>query len=174
MSPLSFCLSPSPTFSLLLPHPQVDVNQTSKVVERRSGGFGGGFGLGGGGGGGTVEKTPLHIAVEKGSTEIAALLIEAKADMTIACGGRTPLDIATQKGHTEIADLIEALFPLYAAAAKGDIALVTRLIEEGQVDINETNDKGVTPLHITAEKGSTEIAVLLIEAKVRSMCWRGA
>ena len=130
--------------------------------------------FGGGGGGGTVEKTPLHIAAEKGSTEIAALLIEAKADMTIACGGRTPLDMARQQGNTEIVDLIEALFPLYAAAAKGDIALVTRLIEEGQVDINQTNDKGVTPLYITAEKGSTEIAVLLIEAKVRSVCWRGA
>ena len=108
-----------------------------------------------------------------GSTEIAALLIEAKADMTIACGGRTPLDIATQKGHTEIVDLLEvALFPLYAAAAKGDIALVTRLIEEGQVDINQTNDKGVTPLYITVKEGNTEIAALLIEAKVRSVCWR--
>ena len=61
MSPLSFCLSPSPTFYLLLPHPQADVNQTSK---------GRGFG--------DVEQTPLHIAVEKGSTEIVALLIEAK------------------------------------------------------------------------------------------------
>ena len=119
-------------------------------------------------------QTPLHTAAEEGSTEIVALLIEAKADMTIACQGKTPLDTATQQGHTEIVDLIEALFPLYAAAAKGDIALVTRLIEEGQVDINQTNDKGVTPLYITAEKGSTEIAVLLIEAKVRSVCWRGA
>ena len=83
--------------------------------------------------------------------------------------------MATQKGHTEIVDLLEvALFPLYTAAAKGDIALVTRLIEEGQVDINQTNEKGVTPLYIAAEKGSTEIAVLLIEAKVRSVCWRGA
>ena len=125
--------------------------------------------------GGTFEQTPLHIAAENGTTEIAALLIEAKADMTIACQGKTPLEIARQKGHTEIVDLLEvALFPLYAAAAKGDIALVTRLIEEGQVDINQTNDKGVTPLYITAEKGSTEIAVLLIEAKVRSVCWWGA
>jgi len=134
------------------------------------GGFGGGFR---GGGGGTVEKTPLYVAAEKGSTEIAALLIEAKADMTIACRGKTPLEIARQKGHTEIVDLIEALFPLCVAATKGDIALVTRLIEEGQVDINQTNDKGATTLHIAVEKGSTEIAALLIEAKVRSVCVGG-
>ena len=87
--------------------------------------------------------------------------------------GKTPLYIATQGGHTEIVDLIEALFPLCVAASKGDIALVTRLIEEGQVDINQTNDKGATTLHIALEKGSTEIAALLIEAKVRSVCVGG-
>ena len=145
ISPLS-----SPTSSVLLPHPQADVNKDYR------------------------GQTPLHIAAKEGSTEIAALLIEAKADMTIACQGRTPLDIARQQGHTEIVDLIEALFPLYAAAAKGDIALVTRLIEEGQEDINQMNDKGVTPLYITVKEGNTEIAALLIEAKVRSVCWRGA
>ena len=48
-----------PTSSLLLLHPQADVNQPS-VDEGRG------------------SWTPLHIAVEKGSTEIAALLIEAK------------------------------------------------------------------------------------------------
>ena len=74
VSPMVFCLSPSPTFSLLLPHSQVDVNQTSKV---RVGGF---FG------GGTVEKTPLYAAAEKGSTEIAALLIEAKV-RSVCVGG---------------------------------------------------------------------------------------
>ena len=33
--------------------------------------------------------------------------------------------------------------------------------------------RGQTPLHIAAEKGSTEIAALLIEAKVRSVCVGG-
>ena len=36
--------------------------------------------------GDTVEKTPLHIAAEKGSTEIAALLIEAKV-RSVCVGG---------------------------------------------------------------------------------------
>ena len=34
----------------------------------------------------TAEKTPLHIAAEKGSTEIAALLIEAKV-RSVCVGG---------------------------------------------------------------------------------------
>ena len=36
---------------------------------------------------------------------------------------------------------------------------------------DEYGDNLGTPLHIAAEKGSTEIAALLIEAKVRSVCW---
>ena len=56
-----------PTPSLLLLHPQADVNKAIK----------GGFGDG---------KTPLFIAAEKGSTEIAALLIEAKV-RSVCVGG---------------------------------------------------------------------------------------
>ena len=56
------------------------------------------------------------------------------------------------------------------------------LLPHPQADVNKGNEVFVpgigtvekTPLYITAEKGSTEIAVLLIEAKVRSVCWWGA
>ena len=60
-----------PTSSLLLLHPQADVNQTIKVKNSF---------------GGTDEKTLLYIAAEKGSTEIAALLIEAKV-RSVCVGG---------------------------------------------------------------------------------------
>ena len=59
-----------PTSSLLLLHPQADVNKISEV----------------GWGQTATEKTPLHIAAEKGSTEIAALLIEAKV-RSVCVGG---------------------------------------------------------------------------------------
>ena len=55
-----------PTSSLLLLHPQADVNK--------------GTGKDGGG------QTPLYIAAMKGSTEIAALLIDAKV-RSVCVGG---------------------------------------------------------------------------------------
>ena len=68
MSPLSFYLPPvhSHALSLLLLHPQADVNK--------------GTGKDGSG------PTPLYSAAEKGSTEIAALLIEAKV-RSVCVGG---------------------------------------------------------------------------------------
>ena len=117
ISPLSI-----PTFSLLLPHPQADVNQ--------------------------------------GDSD-----------------GQTPLYIAAENNHAAIVDLLETAgakkWSYLTAAKDGNVEAIQELIAGGQADVNQGNKRGQTPLLFAVEKGSTEIAALLIEAKVRSVCGGG-
>ena len=110
ISPLSI-----PTFSLLLPHPQADVNQ--------------------------------------GDSD-----------------GQTPLYIAAENNHAAIVDLLETAgakkWSYLTAAKDGNVEAIQELIAGGQADVNQGN-----PIYVATWKGNTEIVALLIEAKVRSVCW---
>jgi ankyrin repeat protein len=90
--------------------------------------------------------------------------------------GKTPLYIAAENDHAAIVEMLVtagATWSYLTAAKDGNVEAIQELIAGGQMDINQTNNKGETPLYIAAEKGSTEIAALLIEAKVRSVCVGG-
>lgn len=88
-------------------------------------------------------NTPLHIAAEKGHTEIARALmavpgidVNAKDDLDY-----TPLHLAAIYKHTELAKAL--------IAAPG-------------IDVNAEDFQGTTPLHIAANKGHTELARALM------------
>lgn len=55
------------------------------------------------------------------------------------------------------------VFPLHAAAKRGDVEAVARLLKEG-VDVNTFNVKHSTPLHYAAESGNVEIIRMLMAA----------
>jgi ankyrin repeat protein len=96
--------------------------------------------------------SPLHIAANNGHAEIAALLVNAGAD--IEAGARvypdnrvfnaTPLIVAAQQGHTKVAEV---------------------LINAGANVYAETHDSGGwnSAIHWAAWDGHTEIVRLLIE-----------
>ena len=89
-------------------------------------------------------KTPLHIAVEFGYTEIISFLITAKADV----------NAVTQRKFT----------PLHVAAQKGNTQLVELLVKAG-AEIDACSDVGCTPLHEAAANGQSEATQKLLALK---------
>jgi len=86
-------------------------------------------------------NTPLHLAVDRGSQDIAELLIANGARVNARnANGQTPLYRAIAIGHNEIAAL---------------------LINNG-TDVNNIDGSGTTPLHKAAHYGTVEILKLLI------------
>ncbi len=91
--------------------------------------------------------TPLHMAVARGSVEIAKLLIEAGADVeaeTVAP--------SQKKAH-----------PLHTAAYSNRAPVAALLIERG-AKVDARDSQGSTPLMIAASSGNTKVAELLLQA----------
>ncbi|MBD1828763.1 ankyrin repeat domain-containing protein [Microcoleus vaginatus GB1-A2] len=85
--------------------------------------------------------TPLHLAVDRGSQDIAELLIANGARVNVRnANGQTPLYQAIAIGHNEIAAL---------------------LINNG-TDVNNIDGSGTTPLHKAAHYGTVKILKWLI------------
>ncbi|HXK50025.1 MAG TPA: ankyrin repeat domain-containing protein [Clostridiales bacterium] len=93
-------------------------------------------------------STPLMIAVNRGSVDIAQLLLNNGADPDIkdTAYGRSALHIAASKGYDKIAAL---------------------LISEG-ADVNITEKNGQTPLYSALYHGNDRIAKLLIKNKAEN------
>jgi len=91
---------------------------------------------------GAQNRTPLHRAVSKGHNDIVRLLIERKADVSLAdAGGLTALHYS-------------ALFSLVDTAG---------IIVEHHPDVNVKTKAGETALHFSAEKGNPDFIQFLID-----------
>ena len=69
-----------------------------------------------------------------------------------------------------------SLCPYFSFISPPSLPTSSLLLLHPQADVNKGTGKdgeGRTPLYIAAYSGSTEIAALLIEAKVRSVCVGG-
>ncbi len=114
--------------------------------------------------------TPLHMAVYHGHIEIVEALLASGARLDLkTTDGLTPLDIAVQAKQQSIADLLlshggqgDSLgVDLYNAASGGDLENVRRLLKMG-AEVNFRSPDNLTPLHIAAFSGHTEIVRLLL------------
>jgi TolB-like protein/class 3 adenylate cyclase len=134
-------------------------------------------------------KTPLHVAAESGHEKVAALLIEAGADMEVrtrpsgrafADFGSTALILTARWGHTSVAELLinagadvnartgqdpsgrrGEYGGLHYAASYGHEGIVELLITGG-ADIELRNGSLETPLFDAARAGYKSIVELLI------------
>ncbi|MEG4393940.1 ankyrin repeat domain-containing protein [Microcoleus sp. BROC3] len=105
-------------------------------------------------------NTPLHLAVDRGSQDIAELLIANGARVNARnANGQTPLYQAIAIGHNDIAALLIKngadvnnrdmcnTTPLHKAAHYGTVEILKLLLAKG-AKINTTNCYGETPLKI--------------------------
>jgi ankyrin len=131
-------------------------------------------------------KTALHVAAETGQAEIAALLIEAGADIEAGApgypdlrfNGATPLIIAALLGQTTVAELLisagadvnaqntdilaETRSVLHNAVKAGNKEVAELLIVNGAYVDAVTRNRLQTPLFVAARTGHRDMVELLI------------
>ena len=123
--------------------------------------------------------TALHWAAQHGNAELAAIVIEAGADVAAGTriGSHTPLHIASRGGHTDVvALLLEAGADVsaqaansdvtalhFAAAAAGGEAITTALLERGADPNAREGTAGQTPLMFAASANRPAAVRTLLE-----------
>ena len=90
--------------------------------------------------------TPLHVAAEYGSVELARILIDAGANV----------NVQNEWDST----------PLHVAASRGKVEISRMLIGAG-ADVDAQDEVGWTPLHWAAWNGEIESVRMLIDAGAR-------
>jgi ankyrin repeat protein len=132
----------------------------------------------------TVKKTikekevftfPLHMALEKGFTDVAELFILKSANIiTQDSEDRLPIHLAAENGHRRIVELLlkhyedlgspacpapkrDHLYPIQDISSEA----IKCLIDDGSM-INAQDEDGNTPFHKAAAGGHEEVAALLI------------
>ena len=114
-------------------------------------------------------KTPFYIAASDGHLEVCRLFMETCLDKNQDCV-RAPLHVASLNGHVEVVDLLMSNIvdknlkddegqntPLLSAIQGGHLTVCKLLIEEYKVDVNFSNDYGMTPLHLSSQLGQLDI-----------------
>lgn len=128
-------------------------------------------------------QSALHLAVEGGYLEVVKELVNhnAEVNMPLILYGTainfTPVLVAASCGHLDIIKyLCEKGGILYeddgpygytnamlGAAASGNLEMVKYLCEEKKLPINESDQMGITPLHMAIEKTHGSIVRYLVE-----------
>lgn len=123
-----------------------------------------------------IDPHPLVIAVEKGSVEIAKLLIANGADILMCGRGcRTLVHLAVREGHQEMLEYLVGLgldinikdedlnSPLTTASFFGYKEMVFYLIENG-AHVNSGNGEYGSALHMACLGGHFEIVKILLKS----------
>ncbi len=124
------------------------------------------------------RMTPLQMAVLRNKSEIAAVLVEAGADVDIKDNSqRTPLHFAVERKSLPIVLLLlkhkaqpnerdkVGWTPLHHAAAKDSVEIATALLDGG-ADLEKLSDGGGTALHEAAASGGAAMIKLLLKRGV--------
>lgn len=110
--------------------------------------------------------TPLHAAASLGDEQVVKLLLHKGANKDVRNrAGKTAYDLAAENGHSKLYDALRLGDGLCAAARKGDLRMVLRLIENGAA-VNGRDQNGWTALHRAAFKGRVDVARALVEKGV--------
>jgi ankyrin repeat protein len=122
--------------------------------------------------------TPLYNAAELGFTEVARVLIHAKADVNIPKdNGATPLLVSTEQGHIDMvqlltehgadptAELVQCKSTvMMIAAMHGRAVLLRQLIRQFPVvDPLKPNRVGASALHMASRQGHLSVIRVLLE-----------
>ncbi|WP_341821498.1 ankyrin repeat domain-containing protein [Wolbachia endosymbiont (group A) of Myopa testacea] len=120
------------------------------------------------------NNTPLHLAAQMGYAEIVKDLLDKGANVNAKDkSGWTPLHLATIYKHEDIVKLLlddeanvtavdnHRYTPLhYATIGSNKIQMIRDLLHKG-ASVNAQNDRGNTPLHLTAENEQKDADIVL-------------
>lgn len=119
--------------------------------------------------------TALHVASAHGNEEIAKMLLASGATVSFANDGDTPLHFAAMKGHSAVANLLlqhgaetdgtngDGRSPLAMFAWFGEGVGVAELLLSKGASPNVADHRGMTPLHIAAASGKTDLVSILVK-----------
>ncbi len=122
--------------------------------------------------------SPVQQAILRNKTEIALVLLEAKAEPNQADPSkRTLVHLAVERGNAELIPVLleykadpdqldkDGWTPLHHAAAKNKVEVAKALLEGG-ANPKALSARGGTPLHEGAASGSKEMIILLLKYKI--------
>ena len=129
-----------------------------------------------------LGQTPLYFASLNGHLEVCRLLMEMCVDKNhVDDSVRTPLHIACFSGHEEIVGLFIANIadknirdnmgqntPLLSAIEGGNLNVCKLLIEGYNVNVNISDNYGMTPLHLASKLGRLDICRFLCKFVINS------
>ncbi len=121
---------------------------------------------------------PLHIAAQKGWSAMCEVLLTSQADPNLRSSkGWTPLHFAVGNGHCDSITLLmrngadPALFseegwtPLHVAAMRED-RIAAKILCQNRADVMAVDKtKGVSPVHLAAERGCLTLIEIFREKK---------
>ena len=123
-------------------------------------------------------QTPLVLSVLTQRVDMAAALVKAGADVSVAektSWRRRPVQLAAAAGHYSlVADMlrrspsevrsVDAMMftPLHSAAVRGHVDVVRLLLDAG-AEVDAADDRGRTPLFRAAEYGRAAVVDLLVD-----------
>ena len=120
---------------------------------------------------GSLQDSLLHTAARNRNYEICKMLVRFGADVNlINLGGQNPLNVAEAKGEFSICKLlvrkrkekkIRYKKALHICAKENDLVMFK--IHINSVNVNETDEKMRTPLHVAMIFASDEICDLLLK-----------
>jgi ankyrin repeat protein len=111
------------------------------------------------------EPTALHVAVENGRVDVAALLLEKGADPNHPSDmydGWTPMLLAAGRESRELVDLLRAhgaQVDAWEASALGDVARLAEIVAVNPGVVRERRANEAPPLHFAA---TVEVARFLV------------
>ena len=125
---------------------------------------------------GGSEVTPMHVAARQGHADVLSLLLDRGADVDVRGDSDvTPLYRASRFGKQEAGQVLldcgadinaggnECQTPLSGALFKGRFEFARVLIQRGAKINFHNKSTGKTPLHLAAERASTQAVRLLLE-----------
>jgi len=124
------------------------------------------------------NSSPLTASAMRGYQDLVTYLLEKKANVNnVTNSGDTPLSLAIWKNHPPVAlKLLEAKADasridsfgdtvLVDACKGGDLELVKKLLETGQLKIDHQNNEGLTPLMCCALQRHEDVGIYLLDQK---------
>jgi len=123
----------------------------------------------------STNSSPLHEAVRQHNQQMCEILLSAGANINLQTDfGKTPLHTAIQEEQEGIIDFLISkkadvkaqndaqVGVLHFGAATKDHKILEKLLKIKELNINERNGNGKTPLHIAAERNSLDHIKLLL------------